>query len=80
MMHGLSQAQLSHLVTAPPAQRLYLHLRYYSVLESEPQVHKPDCLETLLNITLRWLEFVSDSDHVCLYCSVLWYPTKQSHL
>lgn len=62
----------------PPAQGPYLHFRYYSVLESEPQMHKPDCPETLLNIILRWLEFVSNSDCVCLYCSVLWYSTKCS--
>lgn len=64
----------------PPAQRPHLHFRYYSVLGSEPQMHKGDCLETLVNIIVRWLEFVSDSDRVCLYCSVLWYPTKYSHL
>lgn len=56
----------------PPAQGPYLHFRYYSVLESEPQ-HKPDFPETLLNIILRWLEFVSGSDCVCL-----WYPTRHS--
>lgn len=59
-----------------PAQGPFLHLRYYSVLESEPQMHKQDCLETRINIILKWLEFISDSDRVCLYCSVLRYPTK----